>query len=99
MMLRGYPKRCEDNVWRDIGDEVVILDEGGTQVCLLNKTASLIWTLADGTRTMEEIAGGLYQRFEVSRQEALADVQEFGAQLLEAGLIEFCDQSPVAVGE
>ena len=98
-MLSGYPKRCEDNIWRDLGDEVVILDEDGTQVCLLNKTASLIWTLADGTRTMEEIAESIYQRFEVSLQEAMADVQEFGDQLLKAGLIELYDQSPVAVGE
>ena len=97
-MLSGYPKRCEDNIWRDIGGEVVILDEDGSQVCLLNKTAALIWTLADGTRTMEEIAESVYQRFKVSFQEAVADVQEFSAQLLEAGLVELNGQSTVAMG-
>ncbi len=98
-MLSGYPKRREDNTWRDIGGEVVILNEDGTQVCLLNKTAALIWTLADGTRTMEEVAESICQRFEVSLQEAVADVQEFSAQLLEAGLIEVPRESIMAAGE
>jgi len=98
-MLGGYPKRREDNIWRDIGGEVVILDEDSTQVCLLNKTAALIWTLADGTRTVEEIAENIHQRFKVSLQEAVADVRELGAQLLEADLVEFRGQSMMATGE
>lgn len=98
-MLSRYPRRREDNIWRDIGGEVVILDEGGTQVCLLNKTAALIWTLADGTRTMEEVAESICQRFEVSFQEAVADVRECSAQLLEAGLVELLRQSVVVTGE
>ena len=92
-MSRVYPRQREDNIWRDIGGgEVVILDEEDTQVCLLNKTAAMIWTLADGTRTMQEIAQHLCQRFEISHQEAMIDVQEFSTQLLEAGLIELLDR-------
>lgn len=98
-MLGRYPKRREDNIWRDIGGEVVILDEDDTQVCLLNKTAALIWTLADGTRTLAEIAESICQRFEVSPQEAVADVQEFSAQLLEADLVEFLGRSIAVTGE
>lgn len=98
-MLSGYPKRRDDNIWRDIGGEVVILNEDGTQVCILNKTAALVWTLADGTRTVEEIAENIHQRFKVSLQEAVADVRELGAQLLEADLVELCGQPMVAAGE
>ena len=98
-MLSGYPQRREDNTWRDIGGEVVIMDEDGIQVCLLNKTATMIWTLADGTRTVEEIAESICQRFEISIQEAVADIQEFSAQLLEARLVELRRQSIEASGE
>ena len=97
-MENGYIQRRQDNIWQDIGGEVVILDEDGTQVCLLNETAALIWTLADGTRTIAEIAGDLCERFHVSPQEAAADVREFGAQLQEAGLVEVQAQ-PSAMGE
>ena len=78
--------RCEEFVWRDIGGEVVVLNEEGTQVCLLNNTASSIWTLCDGTRDLQEIAAQLGDRFEVSPAEALADVQAFAEELLSAGL-------------
>jgi len=82
-----YLRRCEDFVWRDIGGEVVILNEEGTQVCLLNKTASSIWTLCDGTKALDEIAAQLCDRFDVSSAEALADVQEFADELVGAGLV------------
>ena len=87
-MENGYIQRRQDNIWQDIGGEVVILDETGTQICLLNETAALIWTLADGTRTITEIANDVCERFQVSPQEDVADVHEFSAQLLEAGLVE-----------
>jgi hypothetical protein len=86
-MADGYPKRRENNTWRDIGGEVVILDEEGTRVCLLNSTAALIWTLADGTKTIYEIAESVCERFDVGHDEALADVRAFSDQLQEAGLV------------
>lgn len=90
--MYGYLKRNEDNVWRDIGGEIVILDEEGEQVCLLNKTAAMIWTLADGTKTETDIAAQVCERFDVGVDQALADVQELGAQLLGAELLEYLDQ-------
>lgn len=94
-----YPKRCEDGIWRDIGGEVVILDEEGTQACFLNETAALIWTLADGTRPVEEIAELLCDRFEVSFEEAVSDVQEFDDQLEKAGLVELLDGPAVTTAK
>jgi len=98
-MLSAYPRRREDNTWRDIGGEVVVLNEEGTQVCLLNKTAALIWTLADGTKSTEEIAQDVFDRFDVSFQAAMADVQEFSTQLLSAELVDLLDQPIATAGE
>jgi hypothetical protein len=85
-------KRRDEYIWRDLDGEVVILNDEGTQVCLLNKTAARIWTLADGTRTLEEIAAEVCEQFDVSAEEALSDVHEFAAQLLDAGLAEWSDE-------
>ena len=82
-------RRRETLIWRKVGNEVVILNEEGTQLCHLNQTAAHIWTLADGTKTLQEIADGLCAQFEVSPVEALGDVQELAQQLVEAGLAEW----------
>jgi hypothetical protein len=98
-MLRGYPIRNEDNSWRDLGGEVVILNQDGTEVCLLNKTAAQIWTLADGTRDMAAIASGMLDRFDVSFREAMDDVQEMCAQFLQTDLIELLHHPVLAAQE
>ncbi len=83
-------RRREALIWRKVGDEVVILNEEGTQLCHLNQTAAHIWTLADGTKTLQAVADGLCAQFEVDPVEALGDVQELAQQLVEAGLAEWC---------
>jgi hypothetical protein len=82
-------RRRETLIWRRAGDGVVILNGEGTQLCRLDQTAAAIWTLADGTKTLKEIADGLCARFEVSPVEALGNVQELTRQLVEAGLAEW----------
>jgi hypothetical protein len=83
-----YPRRREDNTWRDIGGEVVILNEDGTQICLLNKTGAMIWALADGTKAVDELSALMCERFDVEPHVALAHAREFSIQLREAGLVD-----------
>ncbi len=82
-------KRRETLIWRKVGKEIVILNEGGTQLCNLNQTGATIWTLADGTKTLQEIANELCAQFEVSPAEALGDVEDLAQQLVEAGLADW----------
>jgi hypothetical protein len=88
-MQPGCLRRCDQFIWRDIGGEVVILNEAGTKVCLLNTTAAYIWTLADGTLDVTGVTAKLCERFEVALDQALADVQEMSGQLVAAGLAEW----------
>jgi len=81
-ILRWRP----EYVWRDIGSEVVILNEKGTQVCLLSKTAATVWTSSDGATTLSEIAAWICERYDAGSKEALADVAEFAGQLVGAEL-------------
>ena len=93
-----HPIRNNRVVWRDIAGEVVIAERDNSTVRVLNKTASLIWTLADGTRQTEDIVAEVCGRFEVPLEQAQADVDEFCRQLLEAGLISMKNGSQRASG-
>lgn len=86
MEVEGYLSREKRVVWRDIAGEVVIVEEDGTTVHMLNKTASHIWNLADGTRRPDDISHELCQRFEVTPAQAQAETERFCRQLTEAGL-------------
>ncbi len=81
------PVRTNNVVWRDIAGEVVIAERDNRTIRILNKTASLIWTLADGTRKVETITTEVCNKFEVTPEQARTDVEEFCQQLLDAGLI------------
>ena len=86
MTIDGYVERDETVIWRDIGGEVVIVGQEDSTVRMLNETASYIWSLADGTMRIEDIADALCHRFDVPADEARADVEQFCSELLEAEL-------------
>ena len=93
MAVTVYPIRDKRLVWRDIAGKVLIAERDSRTVRLLNKTASLIWALADGTRQTEDIVAEICSKFEVAPEQARVDVMEFCRQLLEAGLISMKDIS------
>lgn len=85
--LDSCPRRSEDVVWRMIDDEVVILTADGREIHTLNKVGSIIWELADGTRSIIEIVHSIYERFDVDFEVAKVDVLEFVAQLVDKNLL------------
>lgn len=93
MEITGYIIRNEGAVWRDISGEVVIAERDNSTIHVLNKTASLIWTLADGTKQMEDLAAAMCNRFDVTPEQAQAETEEFCKQLLGAGLVSLKDVS------
>ena len=96
MAAKVHPIRDKRLVWRDIDGEVVIAERDSRTVRLLNKTASLIWTLADGTRQTKDIVAEVCSKFEVAPEQARVDVEKFCQQLLEAGLISMKELSQKA---
>ena len=87
MAIKGYPVRMKHVVWRDIAGEVVIAELDNSQLHVLNKTASLIWSLSDGSRQMENIISEIHTRFEVTPEKAMLDAEKFCHELLDAGLV------------
>ena len=54
----------------------------------LNGVGRCIWELLDGTRDTDAVLAGLLERFDVSPEEASADLHAFVERLSTAGLVE-----------
>jgi len=83
-----YPIQKDEVIWRRIGDTIVVIKEDGLSSHTLNKTASFIWELCDGNLEINEIANKLNERFEVSLEDAQADVHNLIEELTIADIIK-----------
>ena len=64
------------------GSAVIVLADSG-QVNVLNSVGTRIWELADGTRTVGQIADIIQREFEVTGAQALDDAAAFLQELVE----------------
>jgi hypothetical protein len=60
----------------------------GDTIVELNETGTLIWKLADGKRSVQEISVLMQQEYDVAPDEARADAVEFITELLDARLMK-----------
>lgn len=67
---------------------VALFDRGGQRLLVLDSIGSGIWSLADGSRTRDEIVDELLAVFEVPRAQVEADVDRFLATLARDGLMD-----------
>ena len=86
-MAESRLARAEDTIWREIDDEIVVIKDDGMAVHVLNKTAARIWEMCDGERGIDEITAHLCERFDVSLEEARADVREIVEKLTQIGIM------------
>ena len=85
MMSRAV--QAKDIISRRIGDNIVVIKDNGRSTHVLNKTAAFIWEMCDGMYGIDEIAAHLNGRFDVSLEEARADVSEIIKKLTQAGIM------------
>lgn len=89
MVLR---KRAEI-VSREIAGETILVPIRGKlvdlqQIFSVNSVGAHIWRELDGARTLATIRDSVVETFEVEREQADADIQEFVAELMAADLVE-----------
>ena len=87
MIDNQYPYPAPNLVGRVVGDEAVLVLPGQGQVKVLNEVGARIWSLADGSRTVGQIAQEIRQEFEVEEAQAAADVQYFVDVLVQKGIL------------
>ncbi len=81
------PRRNDALPWREVGGRVVVLSADGSLLTRFNATGSAFWRLADGSRTLGEIAREVAGEFEVEEAVVLEDLRRFLADLRAAGLL------------
>ena len=78
---------------REIAGEIIAIPVGRTalefngMICL-NEVSKQIWSGLQEEKTRDEILGDLMEEFDVSPEEAAADIDEFILRLWERGLLE-----------
>jgi hypothetical protein len=72
------------------GEAVIILADSG-QVNVLNPVGTRIWELADGARSVRQIAEAIVAEFDVTPEAASQDVTEFLQELVDAGMLTLQD--------
>jgi hypothetical protein len=74
-------------VWRDVGDELVVLELSTSTYLTLNGTAKHIWeSLASGV-TMDALTDGLADRYGIAPEQARVDAESFVSALADRGLL------------
>ena len=86
-----YPKPHPQTAGRVIDGEAVLILADSSEVNVLNQVGSRIFELANGNNTVEEISETIAGEYEISREQADADVREF--------LLLLVDQSVIILGE
>ena len=89
---RSVYKRSGDVVCRQVGHESILVpirhNVGNLDfVYTLSPVAARIWSLLDGTLTIDAIIDALCSEYDVSRDTAVRDVNELLTDLDEAALI------------
>ncbi len=74
-------------VWREIGDEVVILDIPTATYLNLNKSARALWKRLDEGATALELAAELVTTYGIAEDQATSDVRSFLDALRERSLL------------
>ena len=98
-MTQGYlmdltckPKQKPDYRLEQLDDELLLCHPGQTVIMYCNSSASLIWQLCDGERSVEEIVTLLSAVYEQPGEAMAAEVTSTLEQFYQHQAIEFADR-------
>jgi hypothetical protein len=85
-------ERVPDLIERRVADETFLLPVRGAlantvEMFALSEVAQFVWSLADGTRGVEDMVAAVVREFDVTEEQARVDVYEFVNQLKAFGLL------------
>jgi hypothetical protein len=83
------PKLKADRIaWRQIGDDVVVLDLRTSRYVTANASAGLLWRGLERGASREELIADLVREYEIDEATAATDVDEFLAECRERDLLD-----------
>lgn len=85
------PVRSSETASRVFGNDGVVISPTEGIVRMLNPTATRIWQLADGNRSVEEIAVVLSNEYDIEQEHVLQSTLKFLTELTKINLITWFD--------
>ena len=80
--------KSDDVVWREVEDELVVLELSTTTYLTLNGSAKQLWlSLADGA-TVLDLASMLVDHYRIPMEQATVDAEAFVEEMTSRGLLE-----------
>jgi len=81
--MNDYLLRSSTVVGQLLPDEAVLVMPASGDVKVLNDVGARIWSLADGTHTLNDIVALICQEYEADRQQVTTDVADFATELVQ----------------
>lgn len=83
----------KDMILRKIGMDIILVPVGNALkdhngLFMLTESACFLWELIPECNSVEELAKKLYDEYDVTEEQALADTKEFVDKLIELGIID-----------
>jgi hypothetical protein len=89
MLPSSKPRRQADYRLEMLDNELLIFHPSQATICYCNETASLVWQLCDGKRTVEEVTALLRDAFPEAADTIAGDVEAVLQQFAQHDVIEF----------
>ncbi len=88
-----YIAQSPDIAASTLGDDTIIMSTLDSTIFMLNSVGTAIWKAADGATPLSRIVGEkVCAEFDVAEDRALADAEEFVAQLAQHGILSVSAQ-------
>jgi len=93
MMKGNIYKRSDEMELREMAGETILVPvtagaDDADSIYVLNETGAAAWDLFDGVLTLQEVAEEISERFEVTPERALEDLQQYVEELMAAEVLE-----------
>ncbi len=87
MRLTDVPRHASGVVSQPIGDEAVLVHPAQGKVRVLNRAGARLWELADGQRSVGDMAQAMADEYGLDLGQAQADALAFCADLMARGVL------------
>jgi hypothetical protein len=87
-LQRTIKLRPDKLVWRQVGEEVMVLDTRTSEYLSVNKAGAVLWPMLLEGSTPSQLAMALVDEFGIDQARAEADAYTFLSALEEMGLTE-----------
>ena len=81
-------RQNKDIVFRPEEDEAIMFNPDNSDIIVINSTGCFIWQMFNGKNTKEDIVANMTKEFDVGKEKASEDLEDFVSKLEKKDFIE-----------